>query len=120
MATTKQRQKSKRSVAPRRSGTVGTQTSVPAKSPKSTSKLGGTDTGKSSAAHPSKQDAVLKLLRRPSGATIGAIVNATSWQQRSVRGFLAGVVKKKLKLKLKSELIGKERVYSLANVGAGS
>jgi len=69
---------------------------------------------------PSKQETVLGMLRNSKGTTITAIMKATSWQQHSVRGFLAGVVKKKLKLKLKSEMIGEARVYSLARAGAGS
>jgi len=53
------------------------------------------------------------MLRTPAGATIAALMSATAWQQHSVRGFLAGVVRKKLGLNLVSEPTDKGRVYRI-------
>ena len=60
-----------------------------------------------------KHDRIIAMLRTPAGATIASLVTATEWQQHSVRGFLAGVVRKKLGLNLVSETGDKGRVYRI-------
>jgi hypothetical protein len=60
-----------------------------------------------------KHARIIAMLRAPSGATIATIMAATEWQPHSVRGFLAGVVRKKLGLNLVSEQTEKGRVYRI-------
>jgi hypothetical protein len=58
-----------------------------------------------------KHAKVVAMLRDRAGTTIAAIMAATGWQQHSVRGFLAGVVRKRLGLNLVSEPGESGRVY---------
>jgi hypothetical protein len=67
----------------------------------------------------SKQSRVIAMLQSPQGATIAAMMKATDWQQHSVRGFLAGVVRKRLKLKLSSKKVDGNRVYQIAGGDGG-
>ena len=60
-----------------------------------------------------KQSAAIDMLRSPGGATMAALTKATGWQSHSVRGFLAGVVRKRLKLDLKSCLVEGIRIYQI-------
>jgi hypothetical protein len=54
---------------------------------------------------------VIARLRAPAGTTVAAIMKATEWQTHSVRGFLAGVVRKRLSLSLVSEQVDGKRMY---------
>src|SRR6266851_10347105 len=77
------------------------------------------DPGGKKAERRSKQSRVIAMLQSPAGATIAAMMQATGWQQHSVRGFLAGVVRKRLKLKLGSKEVDETRVYRVATGESG-
>jgi Protein of unknown function (DUF3489) len=67
----------------------------------------------------SKKSRVIAMLQSAEGATLAAMMKATGWQQHSVRGFLAGVVRKRLKLKLGSTKVDGSRVYQVKSADAG-
>ena len=68
----------------------------------------------------SKQARVIAMLQSPTGTTIAAVMKTTGWQQHSVRGFLAGVVRKRLKLKLTSKKVNGNRIYQIASGDSGT
>lgn len=61
-----------------------------------------------------KQAILIAMLRAPEGATVEEIMTATGWQSHTVRGAMAGALKKKLGLDVTSEKIeGRGRVYAI-------
>ena len=62
----------------------------------------------------SKQALLIEMLEAPEGATIQQVVDATGWQPHTVRGAIAGALKKKLGLNVVSEKVeGRGRVYRI-------
>jgi uncharacterized protein DUF3489 len=109
---TKSKSKSKPK-APSRSAARTTRKSKPRSRPAHSSP-------KTSPRPDTKHARILAMLRTSAGATIAAIMSATEWQQHSVRGFLAGVVRKKLGLNLVSEQTDNGRVYRIKDSKAWS
>ena len=68
----------------------------------------------------SKKAHIIAMLRAPGGATIEAMARAAKWQPHSVRGFLAGVVRKKLGLTLVSTDGANGRVYRIMDRSASA
>jgi hypothetical protein len=61
----------------------------------------------------SKTAKFVELLKRPGGATGADLMKATGWQAHSVRGFISGVLGRKMGLKVTSKVDNGERRYSL-------
>jgi hypothetical protein len=63
----------------------------------------------------SKTAKILALLARPEGASLKQLQKATGWQAHSVRGFLSGALKKKMRLRVDSKKREDgERAYRIA------
>jgi hypothetical protein len=79
------------------------------------SKTANADDGAPTAREGSKKAIVLELIRRPDGATLKDIMEATGWQAHSVRGFISGTLSKKMGFKVEStKRPDGERAYQLA------
>ena len=64
----------------------------------------------------SKQAKLIEMLKRPDGATIPEVVDALQWQAHTVRGAIAGALKKKLGLNVVSEKSEQRgRIYRIAD-----
>ena len=72
------------------------------------------------AAKPTKSAALIALLKRPEGATLEQMMEATGWQKHSVRGFMAGTVRKKHGLSAASTKTESGRVYRIEQSEARS
>ena len=69
----------------------------------------------------SKQAQMIELLKRPEGATLNQLIEATGWQAHTVRGAMAGALKKKLGLTITSDkATGQERIYRISSEGVAA
>jgi hypothetical protein len=67
---------------------------------------------------PTKGDLLIVLLQRDGGVTATQMAEATGWQLHSVRGFIAGTVKKKLGRTIATEKVDGQTVYRIVDEAA--
>jgi hypothetical protein len=109
-----------KSAKPHRSAVARRATRVPAAAKTEPRKLEPRPVQPSVEGHVTKHAQLLALLNRREGASIEDMMQATEWQQHSVRGFLAGAVKKKMGLALtSSKAEGEVRRYRIATPRRG-
>ena len=82
--------------------------------PTASAKAAAKDSAPGAAKSGSKATTIIALLRRENGATLEEMMDATGWQKHSVRGFMAGALKKQHGLTAGSEKTDKGRVYHVA------
>ena len=88
--------------------------SKPRRHPRKQEKAGDRGPASSAPRSGTKQDLLIRLLRRPEGASLDEIVATTGWQPHTVRGAIAGTLKKRLGLEVGSEKVeGRGRVYRI-------
>lgn len=63
---------------------------------------------------PSKLDRLIAILLHEDGADMAAMIEATGWQAHSIRGALAGALKKKKGHAVSSEKTGERRIWRIA------
>ncbi len=61
----------------------------------------------------SKLDRMIAAMRAPKGASVYDLMQITGWQMHSVRGAIAGALKKKRGLSISSKKIGDTRLYRI-------
>jgi hypothetical protein len=64
----------------------------------------------------SKQEMLIKLLKRPGGATVEEMAKSIGWQRHSIRGMMSGILKKQLGLSIASEKEERGRIYRIAAI----
>ena len=68
---------------------------------------------KAAAATPTKLLTIIAMLRRPDGATIADLVDASGWKANSVRGAISGAIKRRRLMKVMSEVVNGVRTYRI-------
>ena len=77
-----------------------------------------TTSAKAKAKQPTKADKIIKLLQARKGASVAEMQKATGWQAHSVRGFLSGTIRRRMRLPLQSSKDDKGiRRYSVQSHG---
>jgi uncharacterized protein DUF3489 len=97
-----------------RAGQTAALTKLKAATPAAVSRQQPQSLSKQGQDHDSKRARIIAMLQAPRGVTIEAMMRTTGWQRHSVRGFLAGVVRKKLGLNLISAAVEGGRIYRIA------